>query len=409
MHTPRMSHQIMPLDDGFVVFGGHTTDFYMTKTAERYSFGSDTWTQMNMLYYQDYSAGIVTADGKMLLAGGMSSNSGIGASAQCELYDPTTNTFSSTGSLVQARSMATATMTKSGKIYVNGCWYNSSYGLECYDPETGSFSKVAEGLNAYHPNLLAMRGERIVIADGSSMVVVEDVTTTPVENDLLAEFPVMKGWDETQMVYYQVVDYSYILLGRNNTQAVLLNVFDDATEGIKVTKIADLPMTLPDDESVGIGYHDQASRVFIDRAAQKLYVQTCVLNDGCSPVIVEYDYPSAQRLEGGNFVVYATDKPLKHRTENAAWTMLADGTLVSVGGGNSNFDPHTAAYIYYLGDGSEDPDGIKEIESLTPALSKGEGAVYDLSGRRINGQWSMINGQLPKGIYIMGGKKVAIK
>ena len=52
-------------------------------------------------------------------------------------------------------------------------------------------------------------------------------------------------------------------------------------------------------------------------------------------------------------------------------------------------------------------DGIKEIknESLTPALSEGEGDWYDLSGRQIvNGKLS--NGKLPRGIYIKGGKKI---
>ncbi len=398
MYTARMSHQIMPVDDGIVVFGGHTTGFSMTRTAERYSFATDSWTQMDMLYYQDYSAGIVTADGKMLLAGGMSGGGGTGASAQCELYDPSTNPFPSTGSMVQARSMATATMTKSGKIYVNGCWYNSSYGLECYDPETESFSKIADGLNAYHPNLLALRGERVAIADGSTMIVAENGATTRVESDLLVEYPIMKGWDEMQMTYYQVADYSYILLGRSNTQAVLLNVYDDAEEGVKVTKVADLPMTLPDNESVGIGYHDQVSRVFIDRAAQKLYVQTCVLNDGYSPIIVEYDYPSAQRLEGGSIVVYATDKPLEHRTENSAWTMLANGRLVSVGGGENNFAPHKGAYIYSL---SVNPNGVEKISFSHETTPTGNGTLYDLQGRQLSCPTS-------SGIYIRNGRKVFV-
>ena len=58
------------------------------------------------------------------------------------------------------------------------------------------------------------------------------------------------------------------------------------------------------------------------------------------------------------------------------------------------------------------PDGI---ESLTPTLSKGEGVIYDLSGRRVNSNSknqnskfkdsSMFN-ELKKGIYIVNGKKV---
>jgi len=34
---------------------------------------------------------------------------------------------------------------------------------------------------------------------------------------------------------------------------------------------------------------------------------------------------------------------------------------------------------------------------------------YTLSGRKINGQWSMVNGQLKKGIVIVDGKKVVVK
>ena len=46
-----------------------------------------------------------------------------------------------------------------------------------------------------------------------------------------------------------------------------------------------------------------------------------------------------------------------------------------------------------------DEDGIN---SLSPTLSKGEGAVYDLSGRKVNSQ-------LPKGLYIVNGRKVLVK
>ena len=47
--------------------------------------------------------------------------------------------------------------------------------------------------------------------------------------------------------------------------------------------------------------------------------------------------------------------------------------------------------------------GLASSINITPTLSKGEGNVYDLSGRRID------NSQLHKGIYIIDGKKIAIK
>ena len=57
----------------------------------------------------------------------------------------------------------------------------------------------------------------------------------------------------------------------------------------------------------------------------------------------------------------------------------------------------------------DDPVGIKAVESLTPGLSEGEGDWYDLSGRKINSQFIIHNSQLPKGIYIVNGRKVLVK
>ena len=62
---------------------------------------------------------------------------------------------------------------------------------------------------------------------------------------------------------------------------------------------------------------------------------------------------------------------------------------------------------------TSDPDGIKVIESLTPSLSKGEEAIYNLAGQKIaNGKLS--NGKLPRGINIIrmsdgSTRKVLIK
>jgi len=55
-----------------------------------------------------------------------------------------------------------------------------------------------------------------------------------------------------------------------------------------------------------------------------------------------------------------------------------------------------------------DPDGIEEIMSDELRMMN-EGGIYDLSGRQVNVQSSMFNGQLRKGIYIINGKKVLVK
>ena len=55
-------------------------------------------------------------------------------------------------------------------------------------------------------------------------------------------------------------------------------------------------------------------------------------------------------------------------------------------------------------------DAIGEIEDGKWNIENETGVWYDLSGRKIaNGQWSMVNGQLPRGIYIHNGRKVVIR
>lgn len=51
-------------------------------------------------------------------------------------------------------------------------------------------------------------------------------------------------------------------------------------------------------------------------------------------------------------------------------------------------------------------DGIIEIHS---SQSTTDNAIYDLQGRKIYGQWPKVKGILPKGIYIVNGRKVLIK
>ena len=54
----------------------------------------------------------------------------------------------------------------------------------------------------------------------------------------------------------------------------------------------------------------------------------------------------------------------------------------------------------------DETTGIKAIEHSPLNIDH---SVYDLLGRKVNGQSSMVNGQLQKGVYIVSGKKLIIK
>src|SRR5260370_34999728 len=77
------------------------------------------------------------ANGKVLVAGGVSLPGLSGVLASAELYDPTSGTFSATGPMTTPRWASVATLLQNGKVLVTGGIGDSGTPLgtaELYDP-----------------------------------------------------------------------------------------------------------------------------------------------------------------------------------------------------------------------------------------------------------------------------------
>jgi hypothetical protein len=114
-------------------------------TAEVYSPDVGTFAATgNMVNARQNHTSTLLARGKVLLAGGEGGAGGGTPVATAELYDPTTGTFSVTGSMATPRTSHTATLLPDGKVLiVGGLWTHAARAIldtaEVYNPATGTF------------------------------------------------------------------------------------------------------------------------------------------------------------------------------------------------------------------------------------------------------------------------------
>lgn len=119
-------------------------------------------------------------DGRVLVVGGMTSAPSALRhvwTASCEIYDPSTGTFSFTGSISKELVFHTATRLNDGKVLVVG-----SAGVpwaEIYDPATGLFSPLAPGsIVGSHTATSLLSGRVLLVSDDGAAEIYDPATGT---------------------------------------------------------------------------------------------------------------------------------------------------------------------------------------------------------------------------------------
>lgn len=154
MASARNLHTATLLANGKVLVVGGSTDTAGNTplaTAELYDPAVGTWSNVGSLNTEARHSHIAVklSNGKVLIAGGRNSTTPTHYSS-AEVYDPSTTTWTATGSLAQVRSDHAAGLLSDGKVIVaGGCTNNycnnnaNGKKVEIYDPSAGTWSTAA--------------------------------------------------------------------------------------------------------------------------------------------------------------------------------------------------------------------------------------------------------------------------
>ena len=169
MSSGRSGHTATLLADGRVLVVGGNNSGSVLRTAEIYDPASDRWRATSNLSARESHTATLLPDGRVLVAGGSAG----GAIATCTIYDPSSNSWSSTtltAPLPSARYSHTASLMPNGQVLVTA-GFDSAAALSdtvLYDPSTNLWTSVAPLAygRANHTATLLANG-KLMVAGGS--------------------------------------------------------------------------------------------------------------------------------------------------------------------------------------------------------------------------------------------------
>ena len=165
MTTARVFHTATLLGNGMVLIaGGGIDQFYALSSAELYDPATKTFspTKGPMVNSHYEATATMLNNGTVLICGGSAAYNGnyTPLSAYAEIYNPTTETFTATGNMIQARYEHTATLLFDGSVLIAGGFTQNNYSsnsAEIYVPSYGAFTPAGSlvvGRNQHSATLL---------------------------------------------------------------------------------------------------------------------------------------------------------------------------------------------------------------------------------------------------------------
>jgi hypothetical protein len=171
MAEARESFPAVVLTNGKVlVSGGLGTGSIVLASAELYDPTTGVWSSAGSLSVGRLGhTATLLQSGKVLVTGGCTTNNCSADTAVSELYDPASNSWSTTGSLNTARYYHTAVRLKTGKVLAVGGSTGANTSCELYDPIKGTWSVAASTTTGRYQNTTTLLADgKVLVAGGAN-------------------------------------------------------------------------------------------------------------------------------------------------------------------------------------------------------------------------------------------------
>jgi len=179
LNTSRYQHSVTILNNGQILVAGGINcptsgSCTYLSSAELYNPGTSAFTNTGAMATARSAPDVLLNAGKVLVAGGYTCDGSGNCSSlnSAEIYDPTTGTFSSAGTMTVARSGHTMTALSNGTVLIAGgenCTSATSCSAlssaEIYDPNAGTFTSTNNYMSA------ARFGSSAVLLNSGSVLV----------------------------------------------------------------------------------------------------------------------------------------------------------------------------------------------------------------------------------------------
>jgi len=347
MPRPRTGHVVLPIGNGFMVAGGHTTGFVPVQEADFWFSGS--WTTVAMLYPHDTPFALPLKDGRVVIGGGYAESFGIGQSWGVECYDPATRTFSPLPILDRKRAHASAVELSGNKLIISGNWWTGDdierYVFDDYDRCT----KPSAEVRSYPYVLRSEVDNALIFGSRDERYNPTGCVVDRWEGDSF-EVPLFRQWHPYSLLNHgPIADEAFIGDMSTGHFSYLIHVKDSTERQSALVRLSGETFSLletshpiPSEGPWGpISYNGY---VQTDRSAQTAWLLG--VDAEKRVYLAGIDYGKA--LAGGvaDVTMYYTD-PLEGVALFPDSRLLPDGRIVLAGGvDDSNYEPLGAVWIF---------------------------------------------------------------